>query len=113
MSNLNKKIKRLEDKDYADKVNQQGRVFQVGYRAASKKVAVDAGTRRKRLTKTGVALVKRHYVAWKKNYPSMRGFYAQLCAKNIKCLKGYEAVRLGRFCRNPVFKKALRTIPTR
>jgi len=54
----------------------------------------------------------RHYVAWKKNHQSKRGSYVQLCAKNIKCLKGYNTVRLSIFCWIRRFKKVLRTMPT-
>lgn len=60
VTDVNKKIKRLDGKDCADKANQQVRVNQAGCRAASKKVAVDAVTSGKQISPTGVALVKRH-----------------------------------------------------
>lgn len=96
-------LARLDNKDYRDKYNQQNRIHMAGYRTVSKKVAVDAGTRDKHLSKDGVALVKHHYVAWKKTHLTMRGFYPKLCAENQECLKGYDARRLGRLCENHKF----------
>jgi len=101
---LVEKIKYLEDEDYHERINQHSRVNDFGYRAASKKVAVDAGNLHKHLSKDGVALVKRRYIAWKKTHPSMRDFYPQeLCAENHKCLKGYDAKRISMYCRNHKF----------
>jgi len=96
--NRTTQIKRLENEEYREARNQQGRIDCGGLRTASKKLAVDSGTRGKHLSKDGRALVKHHYLAWKKTHSRMKGFYPHLCSKNYKCLKGYDEHRLAKLC---------------
>jgi len=100
--NRTTKIKRLEDEEYREARNQQGRIDCGGIRTASKKLAVDSGTRNKHLSKDGRALVKHHYLAWKKTHSRMTGFYPHLCSKNYKCLEGYDEHRLAKHCESLV-----------